>query len=576
MGPVTLSRLKPAELLKRGAFVIAFALCLILLCMNVQLLGGPSAGRVNQNEVITDGWVTPAGDPVNLIDLAATPGWTDEGITIQRRLPGYIESGSEFNFLSVNCTLKLYYDDELAYTFEPDPDKYGKAFAPHFNFAPLSVNDTNKLAIIEITPAHTDTAVTLLDIRISGTFPYIRNYVRAHALDFFMSFIVVFIGLVVIIMHYSLTRFATTELDLLSLGAVCVLLGIWSSAETLVLQLVTGMGLQIRALEHLAILFLPYPVCCFMGSLIRPRHRKSYERFFLVVSVISIIATMGLGVFFNMDLHATRFISRFQLLLLLVTLVIQVVASIREHGPNLFRGLQESSRVILVASFILIVATIIDFTTYRISFTGSTDSATFMRFCLFAFALIFAVEAFKMSIEFMERADHFSDIEAVAYIDALTGIGNRTAWVLMKNEMDEAIKEGAVTDAVVCTFDVNFLKRVNDTYGHNAGDEHLKRAAETINRSFGTEGACYRTGGDEFTSLLVGINLAERLTICRDLLAQSIEEQNEMGEGKEILSMAMGFAYVSESIKHTIDSANTLADKRMYENKRSMKAERTD
>jgi diguanylate cyclase (GGDEF)-like protein len=146
----------------------------------------------------------------------------------------------------------------------------------------------------------------------------------------------------------------------------------------------------------------------------------------------------------------------------------------------------------------------------------------------------------------------------------------------MKNEMDEAIKEGVVTDAVVCTFDVNFLKRVNDTYGHNAGDEHLKRAAETINRSFGTEGACYRTGGDEFTSLLVGINLAERLTICRDLLAQSIEEQNEMGEGKEILSMAMGFAYVSESIKHTIDSANTLADKRMYENKRSMKAERTD
>ena len=150
--------------MRRSGFVLVGRLLVLLF-----LLGGPSAGRVNQNEVITDGWVTPAGDPVNLIDLAATPGWTDEGITIQRRLPGYIESGSEFNFLSVNCTLKLYYDDELAYTFEPDPDKYGKAYCAEMTVGDWLILDELGKELSTAAPAKTATSTSNTSNTTSNT-----------------------------------------------------------------------------------------------------------------------------------------------------------------------------------------------------------------------------------------------------------------------------------------------------------------------------------------------------------------------------------------------------------------------
>ena len=182
-------------------------------------------------------------------------------------------------------------------------------------------------------------------------------------------------------------------------------------------------------------------------------------------------------------------------------------------------------------------------------------------------------------MSYMRRAERAEAVEAVAYVDALTGIGNRSAWKAMRIEMDEALKTEQIDDALVCQFDVNYLKKINDTYGHAEGDDLIKRAADTINRSFGTEGVCYRTGGDEFTAILVGVMLENRLHMCYDLFLQSVDEQQEQhaASGKEVpFSLAVGFACASETDKGTIKAAQALADKRMYVNKRMMKAERQD
>lgn len=81
---------------------------------------------------------------------------------------------------------------------------------------------------------------------------------------------------------------------------------------------------------------------------------------------------------------------------------------------------------------------------------------------------------------------------SLAYTDILTELKNRNAFILDQYER-------LVEESTCCiVMDVNKLKWVNDTLGHNYGDELIRRCAKIIDESFANLGICYRVGGDEF------------------------------------------------------------------------------
>ena len=51
-------------------------------------------------------------------------------------------------------------------------------------------------------------------------------------------------------------------------------------------------------------------------------------------------------------------------------------------------------------------------------------------------------------------------------------------------------------------FDLNDLKKCNDTYGHDYGDQYIMMASEILKKLFALDGKCYRIGGDEFCALV--------------------------------------------------------------------------
>ena len=565
-----------AKHLPTVAYTIIFILCAIALTFNFTLLGGTAETRVSQDVDFGEGWVTPQGEKVALGALESLKNYREHGATIVNRLPNSIESGIELNFLSKNCIFHVFYDDVEVYSYDPDTVRHGHAYGAHFNFAPLNPSDAGKLVTIKISPVYPESASRIQGMRLSGTAAYIQRFVRSALPATIVSLFIIFIGFAVLILYTALSRFGQGDLDLLSLGTISALLGTWSLAETLVPQLITGLFSLISALDYLALLFVPYPMVRFAGSLIRPTYRKRYDTIAKIAAAISVGLTMVLSIIVRLDMHQLLTISHAQLILLAILIVCEVLESFHEHGYSLTHGMKESNRPILISFLVCIGCAFADFIIYNVTSSAPIDSAFFIRFGLFAFTITLAIEAFRTSMYYMRRANHADDIEAIAYVDALTGIGNRTAFHVMCAEISEALDDGTVDDAMVCQFDVNFLKQVNDTWGHAEGDEHLRRCADTINRSFGTEGACYRTGGDEFTALLVGINLPERLELCQRLLEESIHEQNEAGEGKVELSIAYGLACVSETSKRNLDAAMSLADRRMYANKHAMKCERTD
>lgn len=143
------------------------------------------------------------------------------------------------------------------------------------------------------------------------------------------------------------------------------------------------------------------------------------------------------------------------------------------------------------------------------------------------------------------------ELEYASCYDALTGLHNRNACM---EKIDFLMQHPSCVGIVYA--DVNGLKEINDTRGHQAGDEALQRAAHLLAKCYGSENA-YRMGGDEF---LVLMPLVKEL----DFKA-SFRRLRELVGREQDLSIALGSDWVADTTH--LNEAICRTDQRMYSDK---------
>ncbi len=147
--------------------------------------------------------------------------------------------------------------------------------------------------------------------------------------------------------------------------------------------------------------------------------------------------------------------------------------------------------------------------------------------------------------------------------DPLTGIGNRGA---MQVDLEAlAAHADELNPAAVYMFDLNGFKRYNDTFGHPAGDELLRRFGRRLFEAIGGDGRVYRIGGDEFCALLTCSSDQVDAAVKRIAEALTAEEH-----GVCVTSAWGGAAIPAEA--GDPGEAMQLADVRMYAQKESRRA----
>lgn len=152
----------------------------------------------------------------------------------------------------------------------------------------------------------------------------------------------------------------------------------------------------------------------------------------------------------------------------------------------------------------------------------------------------------------------------MAYTDCLTGLSNRRKLEEVFDEIDHNPIPYAVG-----VFDLNDLKEVNDTLGHNEGDRYIKEFSQVLKKTFQDYGVIGRTGGDEF---LVVIENAKNLDIDELIskMYKLLEKVNEENPNWN-MSAAYGFCCADEPGVESVRGAIKIADWRMYEKKIEMK-----
>ena len=161
-------------------------------------------------------------------------------------------------------------------------------------------------------------------------------------------------------------------------------------------------------------------------------------------------------------------------------------------------------------------------------------------------------------------------LEIYVYRDKLTGLRNAAAYMAKRTELEKqrlSNPEGIVYGVVI--FDANFLKKVNDKYGHGAGNELIRRAGEIISNVF-ENSFVYRVGGDEFAAILEGKDYENREALLRLFDERTAAASFEAAGDTINISVARGLGIYKPGMDFA-DVTKT-ADDEMYKHKAAIKA----
>ena len=156
--------------------------------------------------------------------------------------------------------------------------------------------------------------------------------------------------------------------------------------------------------------------------------------------------------------------------------------------------------------------------------------------------------------------------EELSYQDKLTGLRNRN---YLESRGDSLVNEGLPVSVIM--LDCNYLKRTNDIYGHEMGDELLRRTASVLRRVAGADYLPMRVGGDEFLLVCPHTDNESALGLEQDLRLGLAAVSDEA----LTVSASIGVATV-ETAGNTLADVYRVADHNMYRDKRMVHAQGAD
>lgn len=162
------------------------------------------------------------------------------------------------------------------------------------------------------------------------------------------------------------------------------------------------------------------------------------------------------------------------------------------------------------------------------------------------------------------------EMTVLAHKDALTGLRNKAAYDKEVFRLNENIAKGDFSFGLAM-IDLNYLKKINDTHGHDKGNIAIKTLCAIVCDIY-NHSPVFRIGGDEFVVILENADLKRSDELEKTFKERIAELQRNLALATwERVSAAIGVAVFDKSADSSVDSVFKRADSLMYENKRQMK-----
>jgi diguanylate cyclase (GGDEF)-like protein len=161
-----------------------------------------------------------------------------------------------------------------------------------------------------------------------------------------------------------------------------------------------------------------------------------------------------------------------------------------------------------------------------------------------------------------------AELTAQARTDALTGLGNRLRLHEdLEATHDRAVRYGLSYCVAIC--DIDDFKQFNDTYGHQAGDDALRKIGEVLNHERRSGDCAYRYGGEEFLIVLAGQSLAEAVVVLERIrnAVEALAIPHRTSRADHVVTISAGVSAWEHEQLDTPATVLARADNALYQSK---------
>lgn len=422
--------------------------------------------------------------------------------------------------------VRFYVDGELRSEYHTDKTRLnGKNSASRYVFCPTSEKDAGKMLQIELT-THTDNYSGVVNTVYCGDKGDIwASIFRDYGLETIIAFFLLFVGLVTIIFSVALGIAYHTRFDMEYLGW-CILMGAaWMLGESKLRQLWIPNVSILSAVCFLVILLCPVPVLIYMDSVQKKRYTRMYHAIGYAAVADFVVCTL-LHLAGVKDFIETLPVSQ-------GILVITFLAVCTTFGIDFFRKRAGEYGLTLIGMLIAMMSVVVEVVSaYYVVVLSGIFTGIGMLVLLFA-NIVRTVQSVR-DMEIQKKR-----IEKENY-DHLTGLPMRSRGEAM---IADLIME---QDGCLVFCDMDNLKKINDIYGHKAGDRALG-CLGTLLKDVGEPSVACRLGGDEFLLFLPEATKDQAQERIKQLFAQFIEKKDEDVEMHDVYETYDAYVSASQS-----------------------------
>ena len=542
---------------KRFLIDLNLAICVILVIFIVFLfLYKLDGGNLNpKDEQFSDGWTYEDGTPVDFSNLR----YASEECSITKTVSPEQVSGADLCFESRSLFFTVYINDTAVYDFHPDLIRiYGNYYGECIHTVDLPALEENSEIRITYTTLYEASTSTFYSMKIQEGAEFVKVTVAENFANYQQCFVIMVLGVVLIVVGFLFTTDPNSIIETISLGTTAIVLALWTSSGSRIPQIISENSAMVRVMDYMCLIFLPVPVIILIAS-VSKQLDSMLPKILIGLCGLNLVLNVVWVLVLGRDYSEVLFITHIIIgigVLFIVHLTIGAYKKSGKFGKNM--------KVIVAGFSVLIAAGIIDIIRYYLF--KAADASLFTRLGLLYFIILFTIYELNLFLNIIRKSAQTEVMEKLAYNDGLTGLLNR----LVFTQKENSIREKVAGKYVLVQLDINFLKQVNDNYGHAEGDRFIIAAAELINDTFGRYGKCYRIGGDEFFVILDGKNPEKDYEKAAAVFEDGMKKVNDENSFPIPLKIAYGKAvYVPGN--DSFDEAEKTADNLMYEHKKLLK-----
>lgn len=484
-----------------------------------------------------------------------TPERMEEGANGTRTVYIDLEDISEINntllFYTNHQIINGYIDGELVYSVQKSASPFGRTTGAVWNFLELPA-DAKEL-VLHFSPVYSNVPVVALDFQLGNGVQMYRDLICRSLMDLLVSLAIFIIGIALLLYWFAVLRKTNSQRAVLYLGSFATIFGFWTVGENQIAHVLMSNRPLASYLAFTCLMTMALPFVMFIREFLNTKD-KWLHKIIIIYVVTSTVVCQTLHLTGVLGVKQTVNLTLGSIGMTLAYLLYAIIMELKEGADR------RKAYVNIIGIIVLIIATFLDTSSY---FSDHLDEQQTGNVGFLIYAIILGSETARHAQEQMRERQKLEIYREMAEKDMLTNCYNRNAY---SEDM------GKITDPEgyqILLFDLNNLKKRNDTMGHIAGDKYIVDSANIIYDIFGELGKVYRVGGDEFCVMTRNIPI-EVINRDKSRLMDAINQRRTQEEDPDF-GIACGYAKYDSSVDKSIEDMRNRADVEMYYNKEELK-----